>query len=155
MTTSDFDALRESFRLDLRLRNRSPNTITAYMESAVRISGWMTAAGLTSVTQVRKDHVRRWLAELLEAVSAQTARRHYSGARQWFTWLAEQEEIDTNPFAGIPQPAVPEKLTEVPAAADLTKLIKACEGKDFVSRRDKALITILADAGPRASELIG
>ena len=69
--------------------------------------------------------------------------------------MHDQEEIPSNLFAGIPQPAVPEKMTAIPAAADLTKLIKACEGKDFISRRDKALITVLADAGPRASELIG
>ena len=155
MITSDFDTLRESFRLDLRLRNRSPNTITAYMESANRVAVWMRAAGLTSVTQVTKNHIRGWLDELLGAVAAQTARRHYSGARQWFTWMYEQDEIPTNPFTGIPQPAVPEKMTEVPEAADLTKLIRACSGKDFGSRRDKALLLVLADAGPRASELIG
>lgn len=153
--TTDFDTLRESFRLDLRLRNRSVNTVTAYMESVVRIGAWMTAAGLSSVTEVTRDHVRRWLDALLAQVSAQTARRHYSGARQWFTWLTAEGEIEANPFTGIPQPAVPEKLTEVPEAADLTKLLKACEGKDFTARRDKALILVLADAGPRASELIG
>jgi site-specific recombinase XerC len=153
--TSDFDTLRESFRLDLRLRNRSPNTVVAYMESAVRIGDWMRAAGLTSVREVTRDHVRRWLDELLTAVSAQTARRHYSGARQWFTWMHAEDEIPVNPFAGIPQPAVPEKMTEVPDAIDLTRLLKACEGKDFAARRDKALILVMADAGPRASELIG
>jgi integrase/recombinase XerC len=115
----------------------------------------METDGLTSVTQVRKDHIRRWLDGLLGQVSAQTARRHYSGARQWFTWLTEQEEIDSNPFTGIPQPVVPEKMTEVPEAVDLTRLLKACDGKDFVSRRDKALIMVLADAGPRACEVIG
>ena len=56
--------------------------------------------GLTSVTQVQKDHVRRWLAEPPDTVSAQTARRHYSGARQWFTWQHEQEEITANPVRG-------------------------------------------------------
>jgi site-specific recombinase XerD len=151
----DFGSLRASFRLDLQLRNRSVNTVTAYIESATRISAWMQADGLTSVTQVTKGHVRRWLADLLGAVSAQTARRHYSGARQWFTWLTAEEEISANPFVGIPQPAVPEKLTPVPAAVDLTRLLKACEGKDFISRRDAALIRVLADSGPRASELIG
>lgn len=155
MTIDEFDALRDSFRLDLRLRNRSVNTITAYLESVERISRWLRADGLAGPGEVTKNHVRRWLDELLGQVSAQTARRHYSGARQWFTWMADQEEISANPFLGIPQPAVPEKMTHVPEAADLTKLLKACDGKDIASRRDKAMILVLADAGARASELIG
>ena len=46
-------------------------------------------------------------------------------------------------------------MTQVPDPVDLTKLLKACEGKAFADRRDKAIILVLADAGPRASELVG
>jgi site-specific recombinase XerD len=63
------------------------------MESCTKISRWMESDSLTSVTEVRKAHIRRWLDELLSQVSAQTARRHYSGARQWFTWLHEQVDL--------------------------------------------------------------
>src|SRR2546430_13165654 len=117
--SDDFQLLRDSWMRDLRLQNKSPNTITAYLESAEKFTVWARSQKLTSVTDVTKDHVRAWLGELLDKVSAQTTVRHHSGVKQWFKWLAAEDEIDANPFDGIPQPAVPEKLTKVPSVDDV------------------------------------
>jgi site-specific recombinase XerD len=151
----DFDLLRDSFRRDLRLRNKADRTIGAYVESVDRFTGWARSQGLTSVTQVTREHVRTWLGELLDTVSAQTTVRHHSGAKQWFKWLHAEEEIPANPFDGIPQPAVPERLTEVPSVDDVRAVLKACLGRSFEDRRDHALILLLADGGTRAAETVG
>jgi site-specific recombinase XerD len=151
----DFDLLRDSFRRDLRLRNKADRTIGAYVESVDRFTGWARSQGLTSVTQVTREHVRTWLGELLDTVSAQTTVRHHSGAKQWFKWLHAEEEIPANPFDGIPQPAVPERLTEVPSVDDVRAVLKACSGRSFEDRRDHALILLLADGGTRAAETVG
>jgi site-specific recombinase XerD len=151
----DFDLLRDSFRRDLRLRNKADRTIGAYVESVDRFTGWARSQGLTSVTQVTREHVRTWLGELLDTVSAQTTVRHHSGAKQWFKWLHAEEEIPANPFDGIPQPAVPERLTEVPSVDDVRAVLKACSGRSFEDRRDHALILLLADGGTRATETVG
>ena len=153
--TDDFDLLRDSFRRDLRLRNKAERTIGAYVESVDRFADWARGCGLTSVTQVTRDHIRGWIEELLDTVSAQTTVRHHSGAKQWFKWLAAEEEIAPNPFDGVPQPAVPEKPTEVPSVDDVRAVLKACSGKTFEDRRDYALIMVLADGGPRAAETVG
>ena len=73
---------------------------------------------------------------MLDTVSAQTAVRHLSGVRQWHKSLPAEEEIEANPFDGIPQPAVPEKLTHVPSSDDMRRLLASCSGRDFTSRRD-------------------
>lgn len=153
--TDDFALLRDSFKRDLRLRNRAPRTVAAYVESIDRFADWARGQGLGSVTDVSRHHIRAWLETELDRVSAQTACRHYSATRQWFKWLTAEEEIDANPMDGIPQPAVPEKMTHVPSVDDIRALLKACSGKRFEDRRDAALILVLADGGPRAAEVCG
>ncbi len=155
MTPDDFTLLAASFRRDLRLRNRTDSTVAAYMESVERFAGWCREREMTSPRDVTRHHIREWLEVELGRVSAQTTVRHYSGVRQWFKWLLAEDEIDADPSAGIPQPSVPEKLTEVPSADTLKRLLKACAGKEFAEVRDTALILVLADGGPRASEVIG
>jgi integrase/recombinase XerC len=151
---ADLIPLRDSYRRSID-HVKAVRTVSAYIESVDRMIVWLNNRGIGDVAQVNRDLVRDWLDALLTEVSAQTACRHYSGARQWFKWLVTEEEIPSNPFDGIPQPAVPEKLTKVPAPDILLKLLKATDGKTFVDRRDHAMIRVLLDGGPRASELVG
>jgi integrase/recombinase XerC len=37
----------------------------------------------------------------------------------------------------------------------LTRLLKTCEGRDFTSRRDTAIILLLVDTGMRRAECVG
>jgi site-specific recombinase XerD len=150
----DFDLFRDSFRRDLKMLNKADRTIAAYIESVDRFTAWARAQGLLSVTEVTRRHIKDWIAEELDKVSAQTVVRHHSGAKQWFKWLVAEEEVDANPFAGVPQPAVPEQLTEVPPPEHIKALLKVCSSKSFEDRRDHALIMVMADAGTRATETV-
>jgi site-specific recombinase XerD len=153
--TDQFATLAASFRRDLRLRNRTDRTIAAYLESVDRFTTWARGRDLVSVGEITRTHIREWLELELSRVSAQTTVRHYSGVRQWFRWLADEQEIGANPTAGIPQPSVPEKLTTVPSADTLRAVLKACNGRSFADRRDTALILVMADGGPRSAEVCG
>lgn len=155
MARDDFDLLAGSFRRDLRIRNRTDTTVRAYMESVARFTAWARERGIASVAEVTREHIRTWLTEELDRVSAQTVVRHYSGLRQWFKWLAAEQEIGANPTEGIPQPAVPETLVTVPTTDALRAILRACEGRGFPERRDTALIYVMADAGPRSAEVCG
>src|SRR5436189_6325578 len=50
-----------------------------------------------------------------------------------------------------PQPVV--KPVPILSDNDLERLIRACQGKTFVDRRDEALVRVLLDCGIRVSEL--
>jgi integrase len=52
-------------------------------------------------------------------------------------------------------PLVPDQPPEVLRDEELKKLLKVCEGSDFVSRRDTAIIRLLIDSGMRRSEISG
>jgi hypothetical protein len=71
-------------------------TIATYIESVDRLIAWARATGIRSVRGVSRHHIRAWLEELLYTVSAQTAVRHHSGAKQWFKWLVVEGEVSSN-----------------------------------------------------------
>jgi site-specific recombinase XerD len=69
--------------------------------------------------------------------------------------MVSEEEVLANPMARMKPPKVPESPPDVLAPEQVRKLLRVTAGKDFISRRDTALITLLFDTGVRAQELIG
>jgi len=65
----------EGFLIDLRARNRSPNTLHHY-EHKLRIwAGWMAEQGVTQIAQVNIAHLRAFLLYLEQV----PATRHHPG----------------------------------------------------------------------------
>jgi site-specific recombinase XerD len=56
---------------------------------------------------------------------------------------------------GMRPPQLPEQPVEVIRPEHLARLLKACEGRDFTSRRDTAIILLLVDTGMRRAECVG
>ena len=52
-------------------------------------------------------------------------------------------------------PSVPEDPPQVLSEKELRALLKACEGQDFVARRDTAIVRMFIDTGARLSEMTG
>jgi site-specific recombinase XerD len=58
-------------------------------------------------------------------------------------------------MGGMRPPQLPEQPVEVVGPEHLARLLKACEGRDFASRRDTAVILLLVDTGMRRAECAG
>jgi site-specific recombinase XerC len=56
---------------------------------------------------------------------------------------------------GMKPPNLPEQPVGVIRAERLVRLLKSCEGRDFTSRRDTAIILLLVDTGMRRAECVG
>jgi integrase/recombinase XerC len=61
----------------------------------------------------------------------------------------EEGEITTDPMARMRLPSVPEDPPGILIDAELRALLKACEGQEFVARRDTAIIMTFIDTGAR------
>jgi site-specific recombinase XerD len=131
----------------------SAATLTTYRVAASQLTAFLAERGITTAAEVDRAAVEEWIGHLLEKRSAATANNRYRAVQQWFAWMAEEDEIAENPTARMKPPHVPEQQVEVLTTDQIRALLKACEGRDFVSRRDAAIIRLFADTGMRLSEL--
>jgi site-specific recombinase XerD len=151
-----FTADVASFRLHLAAENKAPGTIRIYTEAPM----WFASAYLLGETEKsRWEHVdahdvQRWVAWLLGGYSEAYARQQYRSLRQFFLWLAAEEEIP-DPTARLRAPAVREKPVPVFSSVELSKLERTCRGSTFAQRRDAAVLSVFRAAGIRLAELAG
>ena len=98
--------------------------------------------------------VQRWIAWLLGRYSAAYARQQYRSLRQFFRWLAAEDELP-DPMARLRAPAVRDKPVPFFTSVELSALEKACQGSTFAQRRDAAILAVFRAAGIRLAELAG
>ena len=64
-------------------------------------------------------------------------------------------DLQSSPMDGMKPPQLPEQPVDVVRPEHMARLLRACEGRDFTSRRDTAVILILVDTGMRRAECVG
>ena len=152
-----------SFRRFLKAENKSDNTIRIYTDAAERFANWLAANsgagddGIKPVDNwldVEPKHIQGWIISILETRTPGYANNQYRAIQQFFRWLSDEEEIP-NPMQRLRPPEVPEKPVPVLRVDQLQALLRSCQGRDFVSRRDLAIIYVLMDTGIRRAELVG
>lgn len=166
-----------SWTIKLRAKNLSANTQRIYLRAAracdifldalphsylaafpeQRDEAAHTAATLQpppSADEVKRLHLEAYMAALTQRTSAGNASVHYRALQQFWSWWAEDEQLPS-PMTGMTPPVVPEAPVPVVGEDDLRKLLRVCRGRDFVSRRDTAIIMVLLDTGIRLAECAG
>ena len=156
VVTDDFHGLAASFALALEAEDKSPKTVENYGRAVALLAAWLREQGRDDdPDEVTADDVRAWLVSLRDKVAPSTVYRNYSGCRQFFAWCVREGELATSPMATIRAPHVPEPTTPMLSAEQMRQLLAGCAGTDFVARRDRAIIMLLADTGIRRSEVAG
>ena len=159
----DLGVYATSFRLHLEAENDSPRTIQSYMEGLAQFDEFLEHEGLPRmVADIRSEHVKAFVVDLLgrekpngETYSPATARARLAAVRSFYAWLVDEddEDIDSNPAAGVRFPKNPERVMRIPTDDEVGALLKSCTGKDFDARRDMAICSLFADNGVRLSGL--
>lgn len=144
----DLDEFRASWVVSLRARNIAPTTIKTYL-----ISLDLLAAHHGPGVPDRAG-VEAFLGDLGERVSPSTVSIRFRALRQFYKWLAAEEDIP-DPMAGMTGPIAPEQPVPVVTTEQMETLLATCDGNGFTDRRDQALIRLFADSGPRLSEVAG
>ena len=145
-----------SFRLHLAAEGKAARTVRGYT-AAVR---WFAAGYLlgqadkTSWEQVSGQDIEQWMAQLLDRYSGAYASIQFRALRQFFKWLAAEDEIP-DPMARLRAPRVAVQEVPVFTSVELSALEKACRGSTFAARRDTAIIAVFTATGIRLSELVG
>ncbi len=160
--TDSYTQTLESFRRSLLAANKSHTTILAYLLGPRALGDFLRDQGMPlQIEHIRREHIEAYLAALRTRPHSRTGKplsdstliNHYKGLKALFQWAAEEDEIRRSPMENIKPPHVGEIAVPVLSEDDIKRLLKKCEGRDFYSRRDMAMIRILLDTGMRRREL--
>lgn len=150
------DDLIKSWLIDLRSRNLSPKTVTTYGGAVGRLEDALPERCRKDAAEISRDDLRDYFASIAATRTPGGVSVDYRALQQFFKWADEiEEEITPNPMAKMRPPTVPETETRVLRAEEIKALRKACDGRDFMARRDQAIISLFLDTGIRRAELAG
>lgn len=143
-----------SWERSLRAANKAPRTRQGYAEAARRLNAFLEANGMpTQVAKLRREHVEHFIDHLVQTYKPATAANRFRSLQQLFKWLEEEGEVAVSPMARMHPPKVPEVPVPVLGDDELRRLLATCAGKDYVQRRDTAIISLFLDTGMRLAEL--
>jgi len=145
--------LYRSFRRTLEAENKSLRTIEAYTDAVRLLASYCQAHGHPLLArELEREHIQAFIADQLARWKPATAHNRYRGLHAFFKWAVAEGDLETNPMERMKPPQLPEQPIEVVGPEHLARLVKACEGRDFTSRRDTAIILLLVDTGMRRAE---
>ena len=135
----------------------APSSAAVYLRSVRQFLDWLDVEhpGVTDVAGVTRHHVDGWLASLAEAGRSPATRSvRLKALSRFFDYVLADEDSAVNPCTKVARPRVEVPLVEVPTDAAVRALLKACDGRGPLDRRDAALVRLLADAGLRREEAV-
>lgn len=137
----------------LQARGATQQTLKNYRQCVTPFVTFLEQQGCTALEQVQPYHIRRWLLNRQQkGISSHTLHNSYRNPRAFWNWCIREGLTENNPFAKVEPPKKELVLKRALTPEEVEKLLQACEGKDWLKLRDKALILLLLDTGLRIHE---
>ncbi|WGW13085.1 tyrosine recombinase XerC [Saxibacter everestensis] len=144
-------------------RNRSANTVRAYLADVEHALRFAAAQGCDDFDLIDLGLLRTWLGTIAEAGLARSSiGRRAAAVRTFFSWCRRESLIEIDPSSRLKAPKQERRLPSVLKAGQATDLMdvaadRASEtgGKQPEHLRDRAALEILYATGIRVSELVG
>jgi site-specific recombinase XerD len=148
------ETLQASWLRHLQAENKAPKTLKLYSDALDGLIASLRGSGSgTEASSVGRAELEAFFIERLRTVKPATASIEYRALAQFFKWALDEEEILSSPMSKMHAPIVPEQSPQVLTDAQIKALLRTCEGRDFSSRRDLAIIRLLIDSGMRRAEI--
>ncbi|SRR6266487_11202 len=152
-----------------RVNNDSADTLKNYRYTLSQFADWLASQGVVDTDDLRLNHLRGWIVYLQELPIKHSGEKLKDTTVQMYAkrvlafchWL-EQEEIIEKPITTrLKLPRVEKRFIPTLVPGDIDKLLAACEYGDdrqprlkkALSARNRALVLLSIDAGPRRKEL--
>jgi site-specific recombinase XerD len=150
----DLAALLPSWELALRAERKSQQTVKSYTDGIRAFLRWCGTTGLDPV--LTRSTVQAFTVALLDGgAEPSTARSRQLAVKRFSAWLAEEDEIDSDPLLGLRPVKLDVKVTPSLTDDQIKALIKACVGREMRDRRDEAIVRLMVETGARAGEVVG
>lgn len=146
--SADNTMLIEAFLKAKSLEGCSERTIEYYESTLVKLA----EANAKSWSRLTTDDLRQYLSDYQKRnssskVTVDNIRRIFSS---FFSWLEDEDYIAKSPVRRIKKIKAPSTIKETISDEDLESLREAC-----TTKRDLAIIDLLASTGMRVGELVG
>lgn len=142
-------------------RRVSEHTVTAYATDLEQFAIYCASEFDVKETRgVTRDHVKSWLASLMNAgLAPASIRRKLSALKAFYAYQQSRGMQQENPTLRIPTPKLGRRLPASVAEKDMKRLFAAfpdpLTNTDFGLLRDHLLLALLYQCGMRRAELIG
>jgi integrase/recombinase XerD len=143
--------LRDLYLLRCKIEGKSPHTLRDYGETVGRFIDALPA-GVDSAGDVGPEHIYAYLGRYTEH-SLETRHRYFREVRCFFRWLVEFDYLPDNPFRGMRNVRLPERIIQPLTKTDISRLLAACDDSPS-GKRDRAIVLLLLDTGARCSEVV-
>jgi len=141
-------ALLEEFLKDIRVANRSENTVSSYRQA---IADFLKFTLGLDVRQATHRDIREWLHWLdAQGQSSGTISQRKYALAAFFQFLQKIDEVKDSPVRLVANRKVVRKLPQVMSVEDVDRLIAAT-----ANLRDRALVETFYATGCRVSEITG
>ena len=137
------------------VEGKTPRTVQAYAETLGRFRTVCAAEGLPDrVAAFRPAHVYAFLKVIADGgVSLGTRHRRFRETRAFFSWCTRMGYTARNPFAGIPNVKVEQKVIQPLTEGEIQALLDVCDPTTEFGCRNRAIILLFLDTGMRYTEL--
>lgn len=140
----------------LLAQGASPQTVKNYRQGVGAFIEFLHHASLTTLDAVQPHHIRKWLLQRRQAgVKPITLQNDYRNPRAWWNWCLREGLTDNNPFAKVEKPKAPPVHKPALTPEQVHAILNACQGKDWLFQRDRALVLLMLDTGLRLHEAHG
>ena len=154
--TSAWQAFRRDFAVSLKAENKSANTQRLYLGAVDKLAAWADETGAPGdPTKLTRADLSAFMAAMTAVWKPATCSVVFRALQQFFGWLVREEELERSPMERMRAPSVPEQPAAVLTDDQLRAVLATCDGRDFVSRRDAAIVRLFVDTGCRRGEIAG
>ena len=148
-------------RFEVVLTGVSSATRRAYRSDLDSFAAWVARGGVQHPRDVRRLHLRRYLAYLTtRGYARRSIARKASSLRRYFAWATRAGLVDADPAAALSAPSGTGRLPRVLRDDELDALLDPHESPDPthdstdpVELRDVAVVEVLYGSGLRVGEL--
>jgi integrase/recombinase XerC len=137
------------------VEGKSPRTVDAYAETLAMFRRICLQQRLPArVGEFGPAHVYAFLKVIADSgVSLGTRHRRFRETRAFFSWCTRMGSCARNPFTGIPNVKVEQKVIQPLSEEQIQALLGLCNPTEEFGCRNRAIILLFLDTGMRYAEL--
>lgn len=157
------------YRLSLEAYNRSPKTISWYLEILPRFFGFLESSNLLKpIPELGSSELTAYIHYLqnskrwpnrehssndLTGLSESTVQGHVRAVKAFWGWLTREEYIEKNVLSKYPLPEVSEYIIPTLSFEQVDKLLALIDRNTALGAKYYCILLLLLDTGVRISEL--